>query len=628
MTVLAALWNYDGKPAGEPCGAMLNAQKASGMRPAVSDCDRVALGRAARAAIPEDSGEVGAVHGAAGALTLVADVRLDNRADLLLQLGPAGRDQAGCSDARLMMLCLERWGQEAIDGFVGDFALVLWDRNSEQLVLARDYAGQRPLFFADTDRTLAVASMVRGLHALEPVQRGVDRTRLLEMLAGLPHEGRSTFFRGIERVEPGEAVTFRPGGKSGRIFWTPPRDEIRLRSPGEYADALLEKLDAAVASRLRGVQGAVGAQLSAGLDSSAVTTSAARGWDGRILAFTSVPSGSLPTLPTGRFGDEGELAAETAALYANIEHHRIPMPDRLPVESIGAELEHYERPDLNFPNLTWANRINDAAAARGVEVMLTGNAGNGTISFGELEVLRLFLAGGQIGRFLIEAASARKTGFNTRVLLGLLARQFLPQNLLGWLGRHRNREQHPASAGGLNPTAPGAGEVIARYERAASRSFSSSVDMRVFMLRRVDPATYNKGVLLRWNIDLRDPTADRRLVEFCLRVPLRQYLRNGVSRALIRTALKGRIPDTVRMNRARGLQAANWFSLLSRAKPELSQLLEQISECSEARELLNLEDMRRRLENWPSAPGTYGSLAYRYGLLRGLQVGEFVRIFG
>jgi asparagine synthase (glutamine-hydrolysing) len=606
---------------------MLDAQGVAVERWSVAESNGIAIGGGSHRGHSEDEVESAPVAGAGGALTLVADARLDNRADLLALLGLAEPSSAQSSDALLMMRCFEKWGDQAVDLFVGDFALALWDERSNRLLLARDFAGQRPLFYFETDRAVAVASLARGLHALDFVPRGVDEGRLLEVLAGLPHDGPETSFLGIARVLPGEAVTFRRGARSSRPLWSPPQGEIRLGSAGEYAEALNSRLDEAVAARLRGAKGAVGTHLSAGLDSSAVTASAALAWSGRLLAFTSIPSGPLSPLPKGRFGDEGMIAAETAAMYPNIEHHLIAAGERLPLENLGRQLELYERTDLNLPNLMWADRINDAAAAGGVKVLLVGSTGNTTISYGGPEALHDLLAQGRIGTFLGECLAARRAGFSGRTLLGIPVRHFLPRGLARSLIRLRRRERHPASVGVLNPAHPGAAGLARRYERVETHRGGSSVDVRLQMLRRVDFGTYNKGVLTQWGIDLRDPTVDRRVVEFCLQVPVEQYFRGGTPRALIRTALRGRVPPSVLDNPLRGLQSANWFSALSGALGEMERLLAAIGGCEAARRLVDIDQMHRLLRSCSSQTQGQASMVYRYGLLRGLSAGEFIRIF-
>jgi asparagine synthase (glutamine-hydrolysing) len=77
-------------------------------------------------------------------------------------------------------------------------------------------------------------------------------------------------------------------------------------------------------------------------------------------------------------------------------------------------------------------------------------------------------------------------------------------------------------------------------------------------MRRVDLGNYNKGMLAGWGLDWRDPTADRRLVEYCLSVPMEQYLGAGERRWLGRRALSDRLPAAVLDAKDRGYQAVDW----------------------------------------------------------------------
>ncbi|HEX8124833.1 MAG TPA: asparagine synthase-related protein [Allosphingosinicella sp.] len=626
MTVIAALWNRDGGPAGPMCEAMLRSQSPKKWSRTLRSDGAAALGRAAPRAGPDPAGEQPTQWRGSGAFQLAADVRLDNREDFLPQLGLGGAEAAALHDAHLMLLCFERWGAEVIARFVGDFALALWDKREERLLLARDFAGQRPLHFHESRRGVAASSMAKGLHALDHVPRAVDEVRLLEMLAAIHHEGPRTFFKDVQRVEPGELLTFSRGGRSSHSFWAAPAGEIRFKSHDDYADALREKLDSAVRSQLRGAGPAVATHLSAGLDSSAVTSSAAMQFPGRVLAFTSVPPHDRSALPKGRFGSEGALAAATAGLYPNVEHRLSETPGRLPLEDLDWELELFERPDINLPNVAWANRINDAVAAEGVNVLLVGTGGNLSISYAGTERLGELLAGGRLAEFGSECLAARKQGMRPRALLGMAAHQLLPKFVIGALTPLRDRRAHPATAGVLNPKAPGVAEILARHGRFDDPSAARSVQSRAHMLRRVDPGTYNKGLLLRWNIDVRDPTMDRRLLEYCLQIPLAHYFRNGVSRAVIRTALEGRVPDPVRLETLRGLQSPHWLDMIREARGEAGRLLGGIAQSPQARRLLDISKMRRLLGELADSGHGLPHPVYRYGLIRGLAAGEFIRL--
>jgi len=118
-------------------------------------------------------------------------------------------------------------------------------------------------------------------------------------------------------------------------------------------------------SRLRGAQGCVGSHLSAGLDSGAVATSAARLLapdGGRVVAFTAVPrAGYDGPVPHGRLGDEGPLAAEVAALYPNIEHVRVPTDYATMLDAAERYFQLADRAPLSLPAHAWGFALNDAS---------------------------------------------------------------------------------------------------------------------------------------------------------------------------------------------------------------------------------------------------------------------------
>ena len=586
------------------------------------------MGRVLRPTLPEDRFDVGPVSSGDGALVCIADVRLDNRDDLRRSLGYSEAQVARLSDAMLMMRCFERWSDGALRELVGDYAVALWNRATETLVLARDFAGQRPLFFSDDGRTLAVASLAKGLHAHPQVPRAVNEERMLQMMLGLPQEGSATFFKQVERVEPGEVTTFSRAQRCSRSFWSAPREEIHFSSPSDYADALNEKLDAAVRARLRGSHNKVATHLSAGLDSSAVTAATALASDAPILALTSYPARKSLSVPEGRFGDESALAHATAKLYPNIEHRLVRIGANLDLANLRHRLTLFERPDLNLPNLVWANRINSEAQADGVEIVLTGQMGNATISHDGIELLGQLISRGRLLQVSAELAAAHSAGVGVRTLLRWTAGSLIsggPLRGLGMLGaNHRSILRNSVINPGLLTMAE---ELLSASSDKSEHAVNRFTDQRYEAMRKVDFGTYNKGVLLGWNIDLRDPTADRRVVDFCFSVPSEQYFRKGMPRALIRTALRKRVPDEVRLNRQRGLQSPHWFELLANDRSECRKILKRLANCEVASGLVDIATMERMLDDWPVSTTDRRLPHYRTGFLRGLVAGEFARMF-
>ena len=431
MTALAGYWHFDWRSdAGEKCARMLAAQSIYG-----SDDDgrqweggSVALGRRLFHLLPEDDFDRGPSISADGRYVIAADVRLDNRADLIAALALHRSEARQLCDAAIALAAWRKWQAEALDRLVGDFAFALWDDAERRLWLARDFLGQRPLHYHAADRFVAFASMPKGLHALAEIPYAPDEERIAEFLVLLPDHGARTFFQGIERVEPGHFVSITAAGVTCRRYWNPERRTIRLAGSGAYAEAARHHLDEAVAARLRRSRGGLGTHLSAGLDSAGVTATAARllrPCGEALAAFTSVPrQGFDGPVPSGRLGDEGPLAAETAALHPNVEHVQIRSERRSPVADLDRYFFLYEAPMLNLCNGVWFNAINRAAQKRGIAVMLTAQMGNMSISYDGQQLLSELV---RQGRWLtwFEAGHALTRGRHMR-WRGVLKQSFGP----------------------------------------------------------------------------------------------------------------------------------------------------------------------------------------------------------
>jgi asparagine synthase (glutamine-hydrolysing) len=159
------------------------------------------------------------------------------------------------------------------------------------------------------------------------------------------------------------------------------------------------------------------------------------------------------------------------------------------------------------------------------------------------------------------------------------------------------------------------------------RPWKDGFAMRLWGLQSGDPGNFRKAALAGWQIDYRDPTADVRLLEFCLATPTEQFLRDGTPRALARRALAGRLPKLVLEERRRGLQVADWHEDLTAARDRIADELDHLEACPAAITALDLPRLRRLTQNWPSGGWERDEIImpYRYALLRGIAAGHFLR---
>lgn len=275
---------------------------------------------------PHDNLDRQPLHHQDSGTRLVFDGRLDNRDELARELGLPPAEAALLADSGLALQAILRWDSGAPEHFVGDFAMACWRAGEQQLWLARDPLGHRPLFWHRQPGFFAFASLPKALFAIPGVPRAVCEERLADLLALIPMTGPESFYKDICRVEPGQVVTLQGGQVSSRRYHAfDPQRELHLASDDDYLEAFREKLEQAVASQLR-ASGSIASHLSSGFDSSTVTALAARqlqqaGRGQRLTAYTAVPRpGYDGPVPRGRHADESPGARALAARFGNIDH--------------------------------------------------------------------------------------------------------------------------------------------------------------------------------------------------------------------------------------------------------------------------------------------------------------------
>ena len=517
---------------------------------------------------------------------LVADLRIDNRDELSAQLAHSPRQFIERSDSDVLLLAWQRWGEDCLQHIVGDYAFAVYDRNRRELTLARDPTGSRPLCYSVSKDYFRFASMPSG--ALPAAELKPSLAALAARLAERPSAGRSCFEE-IDSLLPGELLRYSPAGIVRRRYWSPQRSYKYGRGFDQTVEEFRNRLDDSVRPQMRHRSGPLATHLSSGYDSSAVTGTAVKllGPDDRLVAFTSAPSSGLDQLNfRGRISDESAIAAGTAE-ELGIEH--VIIRDGSPL--LGAMPGHarfYQEPVRNIFNQGWWIKIAETAATKGAEVLLTGAIGNFTLSHGTLPVLSYWLRTGhwikwvREGRAAISHNEVRWRG----VLMASLG-PWLPEPLVNVIQRQ--------FLGAAPQTLFARTKWLGNLPKSVSATGDPFTD-RLNMIRAHDFGHHRKGQLAQTGIDERDPTSDRRLIEFCLNMPPHQLLDRGTYRPIARAALADRVPRQILDQRPRGYQGADWFARLRLA--DMNAVLEEISQSS-AGDLLDLPAIKRAIASWP-----------------------------
>ena len=640
MSDICAIFRLDDGPVGsDDVRRLLGADDGAGVWAGGSPPAPAGLGGRVTAFTPEDEFDVQPVCSRDGQVVLVADARVDNRADLGRALGIDCATLARTPDSALILASYEAWGEDCARRVLGDFAFILWDGRRRALIAARDAMGQRVLFYRAAPARLVLATDIRALFRQGPVR--LDEQKLADFLV-LLQDPESTFFEDVRRVPAGHVLVGEGGRFRLRRYWAPePARVLRLPSDEAYVEAFREVFATAVRARLRSA-GGVGVMMSAGLDSTSVAAVAAAelAVQGKgLAAYHAAPrAGFTGPVRPGWIADESGHVRTLAAQYGNIDLwvHR---PDgRSPLDCMDGLFGAVGGPIRNPNNLAWLEAIYARAGADGVRALLVGHKGNMTISYTGLRSLRDLARRGHWPHVLREIrAFARQNGRDpAQVLKNEILIPLFPRLLYrAWSWLRGNRAGPPVWEATHSAILPAFAAEMRVDERLRTAN-QAAVGMenaggdeyrRATLTSAADGPDFNQGYRSRFGVETRDPTCDLRVIDFCLSIPPSQYLRNGQSRWLIRRSMRGRVDPGILDRATRGAQAADWVEWLPPMRGGLRADLDRLERSALARRCLDLARLRGLLDAWPERLGLEHYTEYNLMLLRGMELGRFILWF-
>lgn len=272
MSGIVGIYHTDGQPVGE--GELRQMLAAIAYRgpdgTGVWSSGSVGLGQNMLWTTPESLHETQPLSNEDGTLRLVADARVDNRAELRTDLLAHGARLRDDTDAELILRSYEVWGESCPAKILGDFAFAIWDGRRRRLFCARDPLGIKPFYYHFDGKTLRWASAPKGILGSGSVAPQPNLRQICRMLLNRFDDREGTFYKDIFRLPSGHGLILEGGQLRKERYWElDPRHCVRYRTDSEYAEHFLEIFRTAVAARIRS-HGAVGSILSGGLDSSAV----------------------------------------------------------------------------------------------------------------------------------------------------------------------------------------------------------------------------------------------------------------------------------------------------------------------------------------------------------------------
>jgi asparagine synthase (glutamine-hydrolysing) len=492
--------------------------------------EKIAIGHWHFWTTPEETGEKQPLS--TNNCQIVFDGRIDNRGELCRKLNISASDESSISDANLTLLSYEHWKNNCVKQFIGEFAFVIYDKQQDKIFSARDPLGERTLFYAFNSAQLLIASEPWAISAALTEKPDINECAVTHYFALSYPENGQTLFQGIYELLPAHSMILNDGNLQLYQYWSPdPRKKIRYKTDEEYAAQFRLLLEESVRCRMRCAV-PFGILMSGGLDSTSIACLTARASAPQQVTTISYVFDELSEC------DERKYINDVTAKWNTHSIH-------IPCDDVWTYKDWQDwKFSLNYPignpYRLILQRVYERTNREGIRVLLTGLFGDHLYAAGTDWIADLILDG-----HLLEAIKELKAQANNKGWKKVFQTQHIRRILrraLDLLMPGKIRLPHS--------TRPP--EWIRQYQIRFLR-FNRKRQNPVFerngqMLQLTTSAAsaYECFLSNHYAIEIRNPYRDIRLIEFALAIPAHQLYFRGHYKHILRTAMKGILPESIR----------------------------------------------------------------------------------
>lgn len=536
-------------------------------------CNKAIFGCGIQYITPESHKEKLPIYDNKTRILYTADCVLDNREELINELNLHNRDtksstvNADTPDGELMYQAYLLWNSDFTKHCIGAYTAAFYNEAVNELHIFTDHMCNRSLFYSYSKGCLIFSTLIVPLAKV--TKATVCDQWIASCLATVSADmmlfDSLTPYKGIIQLSAARHITADISGLSSTEYWSPLklRPNLKTSKNESYKDIFINTLQKSVASMMRSEKN-TGCTLSGGLDSTSIAALASNTLSdsGKTLySYTSVPHPDYIHDKKDNYYITNETKGVEALcqMHANIHPFYVDCVDRNPFSELERLIPLIGYPMKSGQNLVWLDNIYELASKNDCKIMLKGQYGNSTISYGPaLGTFYQLIVSGHIKKavnlmkgfssiYNVPVSTIIKLIIKERIITlfpekaevtdALLSKKYIDEYKLGQtmqkLLKHCGGEQLDSRRNRLNfiwnPTA-------------------------ILQLSLFDTAMgLIHGILIR------DPSKDMRVITMCCRFPVSEDLAGYMERGKIRSYMQGLVPDSILKDLShRGLQSADY----------------------------------------------------------------------
>ena len=490
-----------------------------------------------------------------------------NHADYRESLEANGHVYQTHCDTETILHLYEEHGSACVDYLRGMFAFAIWDQRKQELFIARDRLGVKPLYYVHSDDgSLYFASEIKALLEARALKPEINYAVLSDYLANHSPSGEETLFQGVKRLLPGHVLTWRDGEVSIRRYWDVDFSKgDSVRDEKSYITDWSELFRESVRLRLM-ADVPLGMFLSGGIDSSAIAAV--------MSGMVSEPIKTFSVAFAEREANELEYARLVAEAYKTNHHEIVVTPEQF-FAALPRLVWHEDEP-LAHPSSVALYFVSHLASQH-VKVVLTGE--------GSDEMLAGY---GRYRRTLLNLSLGRRYNKLTPSIARKTIRNQIEQRMPEGRWRQKLMRTFLVLAPELESIyfdnfavfpAPMQQHLLTRETRERIHSIDPYVELRRLLVRTKDLSlldgllyadikTYLHELLMKQDqmsmatsIESRVPFLDHKLVEFTASMPDTMKLRGNTTKYVLRESMKGVLPERILSRSKMGFPVpiGSWF---------------------------------------------------------------------
>jgi len=487
-----------------------------------------------------------------GAVALTFNGEIYNYKELRQDLEERGHAFDTSSDTEVLLRMYDEYGVDCVERLNGMFAFAIWDDARRQLVMARDRAGEKPLYYAEHAGGIVFASELKSLRHFPGLPLDVDMHALDDYLAYGYVPDPKTIYSGVRKLGAANVLVWNGERCSTRAYW-----QIEQPGTGAGQNEIVEEFESLLADstriRLRS-DVPVGTFLSGGIDSTVIAYAAAREYEQELSTYTIGFSAEA--------FDESDDAAFTARFLGTKHHNR--RVDGVSLEILPTLVAQYDEPfaDASAIPTYYVTR----EAARDLKVCLSGDGGDelfgGYPQYRDATVTRIAQALPQgirrlVAKLPLALLPVHAKGYGWFSRLGLSpANRY--QQMIGifspdererlFLGENRRYVLRDAA-------------LLQAYfdKRRDERASRQLADFHTWLPGDILPKVDRSS--MAHALEVRTPFLDHRLIEFAHKLPPEYGIGAREQKTVLREFLRQRVPAEILARRKRGfgVPLGEWF---------------------------------------------------------------------